>query len=62
MYALFNKDQKLVGYSDDFPDTPNLDIFKYKIPDEQSNLSEWRWDGDMLSGKMIKINLENNTN
>jgi hypothetical protein len=62
MYALFNKDKKLVGYSEDFPDTPNLDIFKYEILEEQSNLMEWKWEGDMLNGKMVKKNLEKDKN
>jgi hypothetical protein len=62
MYALFNKNKELIGYSEDFPDTPNLDVFKYKIPIEQSNLMEWRWVGDMLNGKMVKISLENKNN
>lgn len=60
MYALFNKEKKLIGYSGDFPDTPNLDVFKIKIPEEKSNLMEWKWDGDMLTGNMVKINLEKN--
>lgn len=59
MYALFNKEKKIIGYSEDFPDTPNLDVFKVKLPEEKSNLMEWKWCGDMLTGNMVKINLEN---
>jgi hypothetical protein len=60
MYALFNKNKELIGYSEDFPDTPNLDVFKIKIPENEKNLNEWNWVGDMLNGKMQKITLEKN--
>ena len=60
MYALFNKNKQLIGYSDNFPDTPNLDVFKIKIPENKKNLNEWCWVGDMLNGEMKKINLDKN--
>lgn len=56
MFVLFNKDKKFVGYSEDIPDTPTLNIFKLKISDDKKDLSKWKWQGDMFSGKMVKIN------
>jgi hypothetical protein len=54
MFVLFNKDKKFIGYSNDIPDLPTLGIFKLKIKEEQSDLTIWKWDGDM-NGKMVKI-------
>lgn len=60
MYAIFNKNNKFVGYSDtDFPDYPNLEILKLKIPEEQCDLSKWWWEGDMLTGKMVEQKIQN---
>jgi hypothetical protein len=55
MFVLFDKNKNFIGYSPDFPDTPNLNIFKLKLPEEQSDITKWVWDGDMITGKMIKI-------
>lgn len=60
MYALFNKNKQLIGYSEDFPNTPNLDVFKIKIPENKKDLNEWHWVGNMLDGEMQKITLEKN--
>jgi len=60
MYVIFNKNNKFIGYSDnDFPDYPNLDLLKLKLPEDQSDLSEWWWEGDMLTGKMVKQTPQN---
>lgn len=59
MFVLFNQDKQFIAYSDDnFPDFPTLNVFKLKIPEEQSDLSQWKWEGDMFNGKMTKIKLE----
>lgn len=58
MYILFNRYHEVVGYSPDIPDTPNLNIFKVKIPEDQRDLTKWKWQGDMLTGKMVKIDVE----
>jgi hypothetical protein len=55
MYVLFDKNKNFIGYSPDFPDTPNLGIFKLKLPEDQSDINEWTWEGDMFTGKMVKI-------
>ena len=56
MFVLFNKNKEFIGYSPDFPNIPNLNIFKFEISQDKSDLTEWKWVGDMLTGKMIKIN------
>lgn len=56
MYALFDKDKKFIGYSPDFPENPGLNIFKFKLPEDKSDLTKWKWVGDMFTGKMVKIN------
>ena len=53
MFVLFNKDKNLIGYSEDMPDFPHLNIFKLKLPEETSDIKKWEWVGDMLNGKMI---------
>jgi hypothetical protein len=56
MLVIFNKDKKFVGYADDeFPDMPHLELLTLRIPDEQSDLTKWWWEGDMFNGKMVKI-------
>jgi len=59
MFALFNSENQLIGYSDDLPDNPSYNIFKIKLPDDKTDLLKWRWEGDMFNGKMVKILVEN---
>jgi hypothetical protein len=62
MYVIFDKNNNFVGYSDNnLEDFPNLEIFKMKIPEEQSDLTEWWWEGDMLTGRMVRQNFQENT-
>ena len=53
MFALFNKDKEFIGYSEDIPDLPTLNIFKLKLPEEVKDVSKWTWQGDMLRGKLV---------
>ena len=55
MYALFGKDHKFIGYSNDIPDMPTLNIFKMEIPKDKSDITKWKWVGDMFNGEMVKI-------
>jgi hypothetical protein len=55
MYVLFNADKQFVGYSEDIPDLPTLNILKLKLPKEVENINKWKWSGDMFNGKMIPI-------
>jgi hypothetical protein len=55
MFVLFNKEKEFMGYSPDMPDIPLLEIFKLKLPDEVSDITKWKWDGDMFTGKMVPI-------
>jgi hypothetical protein len=60
MFALFDKNKKFIGYSDDFPDHPTLNVFKFKIPDDKTDIMKWHWVGDMFNGGMQKIEVEKN--
>jgi len=55
MFALFNKERKFIGYSEDIPDLPTLNIFKLKLPENQKDITKWRWEGNFPDGKMVKI-------
>jgi len=55
MFALFNKEKQFIGYSEDIPNLPNLNIFKLKLPEDKSDITKWEWAGDMFTGKMIPI-------
>jgi hypothetical protein len=59
MYVLFDKEHKFIGYGENFPDSPNLNIFMRKIPNDKINLMKWKWSGDMLNGAMVEITEEN---
>ena len=50
MYALFNEYKEFIGFTPDDVEHPNL--FKKKIPDEQSDIRFFHWEGDFDSGKM----------
>jgi hypothetical protein len=54
MFVLFNENKKFIGYSPDIPDNSNL--IKIQIPDSQSDLSMWKWEGD-YDGKMVPIDI-----
>ena len=56
MFVLFNEENKFVGYSEDFPNLPNLKIKKKSIPESQRDLNFWRWQGDFETGSMVNIN------
>jgi hypothetical protein len=53
MFALFNQHKKLIGYSPDFPNNPNLNVLKKQLPQEFSDLSKWHWEGDYDNGAMV---------
>jgi len=54
MYALFNKDKVFIGFSEEIP---HKSIIAKEIPSEQSNLTEWRWQGDYDTGKMVSLSV-----
>jgi hypothetical protein len=56
MFVLFNKDKNFIGYSEDIPDLPTLNIFRLKLPEDKQDITEWGWEGDMFNGKMVKRN------
>jgi hypothetical protein len=56
MFALFNKNKKFIGYSEDIPDLPTMEIFKLPLPEDKKDISKWEWVGDMFDGKMVKRN------
>jgi hypothetical protein len=58
MFVLFNKEKQFVGYSEDIPDLPTLNIFKLKLSDDVSDITKWKWEGDMFNGKMIPIEIK----
>jgi hypothetical protein len=51
MFALFNSEKKFIGFSPDILD--NDKVLKIRIPDEQSDIRLWRWEGDYDTGKMV---------
>ncbi|NBO98598.1 MAG: hypothetical protein EBU90_00455 [Proteobacteria bacterium] len=55
MFALFNTDKTFIGYSPDIPENSN--ILKKEIPEEQSDVTLWRWDGDYDSGRMVPVDI-----
>jgi hypothetical protein len=55
MFALFNTEKQFIGYSPDIPENSN--ILKKDIPEEQSDITLWRWEGDYDNGRMISINI-----
>lgn len=52
MFAIFDQNKNFISYSDEKFDDRFL---SREIPQEQSNLLEWRWDGNYDTGKMVKI-------
>jgi hypothetical protein len=55
MFVLFDKNKNFIGYSDDIPDLPTLNVLKLKLPKEKEDISKWKWEGNMFNGKMIPI-------
>lgn len=53
MFVLFNKNKAFVGYSPDIPE--NSDLLKIKIPESQSDITVWKWEGDFDNGKMVPL-------
>jgi hypothetical protein len=62
MFVLFNKEKQFIGYSKDMPDLPTLNIFKLELPEELSDITKWKWIGDMFKGKMVPIEEKINLN
>jgi hypothetical protein len=56
MFVLFDKNKNFIGYSEDIPDLPTLNIFRLKLPKDKQDITEWGWEGDMFNGKMVKRN------
>jgi hypothetical protein len=55
MFALFNIEKQFIGYSPDIPENSN--ILKKEIPEEQSDVTLWRWEGNYDNGKMVSIDI-----
>jgi hypothetical protein len=53
MFVLFNKNKSFVGYSPDIPE--NSDLLKILIPESQSDISIWKWEGDYDNGRMVPL-------
>jgi hypothetical protein len=53
MFVLFNKNKEFIGYSEDCPTIPT--ISKKEIPQEKSDITKWRWDGDFENGQMVSL-------
>jgi hypothetical protein len=45
----------MLGYSPDIPENSN--ILKKEIPEEQSDVTLWRWEGNYDNGKMVSIDI-----
>jgi hypothetical protein len=56
MFALFNSSKNFIGYGNEIPDNPNLNLSVKEIPSDKQDLTVWRWDGDFDNGKMVLIN------
>jgi hypothetical protein len=55
MYVIFDKNKKFIGYAnEEFPEMEKLELQAIKINRDESDLSQYRWIGDMDSGKMTK--------
>lgn len=52
MIAVFNQNKNFISFSNEKFDGDFL--FK-EIPEEQSNLFEWRWEGNFDDGGMVKL-------
>jgi len=52
MFAVFNQNKNFISFSNEKFDGNFL--FK-EIPDDQSNLLEWRWEGNYDDGYMVKL-------
>jgi len=55
MFVLFNKEGTFIGYSPDIPE--NTELLKKEIPNSQSDITMWRWDGDYQTGRMIPLDI-----
>jgi hypothetical protein len=56
MFALFNTNKNFIGYGEDLPNNPNLNLSVKEIPSDKQDLTIWRWDGDFDNGEMVLIN------
>lgn len=50
MFAVFDKNKTFISFSDQ---NFGGDFLFREIPEEQSNLLKWRWDGDYDNGSMV---------
>jgi hypothetical protein len=55
MYAIFNLKKEFLSFSES---EMGSNFLSKKIPEEKSNLLEWKWVGDFDSGEMKKINIK----
>jgi hypothetical protein len=55
MFALFNLNKSFIGYSDNIPEHLEKGILKIEIPDDRSDLTKWRWDGNYEDGQMVNL-------
>jgi hypothetical protein len=52
MYAIFDSDKNFISYADQKMEHPFL---CKEIPPENSNILEWRWNGNYDDGEMVQI-------
>jgi hypothetical protein len=52
MFAVFNQNKNFISFSNEKFDGDFL--FK-EIPENQSNMFEWRWEGNYDDGQMVKL-------
>ena len=55
MFAIFNENKKFVGFSPDIQENPK--ILSKPIPEEQSDIRFWTWEGDFDTGKMVRLGI-----
>lgn len=57
MYAVFDKNKTFLSFSDKIipMDNSSLNFFFKEIPEDKSDILNWRWDGDYETGGMVPI-------
>ena len=55
MFVLFNSEKRFIGYSPDIPENSN--ILKIEIPEAQSDITLWRWEGSYDNGRMVPVDI-----
>jgi len=55
MYAIFNLNKEFLSFSEN---EMGSNFLSKEIPEEKTNLLEWKWIGNYDSGEMKKINIK----